>query len=183
MEFRIFTEPHQGASYEDLLAVALVLTVTKAVVWWMSGSVALLASMADSLLDLTASVTVYFAVRYAAEPADAEHRFGHGKAEARQPVVVDDIVERVARMCRRTLASTSSILSRVSRIGVVGSNETTGPLIEESQNSFESIKEEFAIENINRLTALCGELLGATCALYNRLDNRAPPNWDHHRSD
>jgi len=60
----------------------VILTLTKAIVWWMSGSVALLASMADSLLDLTASLTVYFSVRYAAEPADAEHRYGHGKAEA-----------------------------------------------------------------------------------------------------
>ena len=60
----------------------MILTLTKAIVWWMSGSVALLASMADSLLDLTASLTVYFSVRYAAEPADAEHRYGHGKAEA-----------------------------------------------------------------------------------------------------
>ncbi|MHA6288100.1 cation diffusion facilitator family transporter [Maricaulis sp. CAU 1757] len=73
---------HSGRAARASVAVALVLTLTKAVVWWMSGSVALLASMADSLLDLTASVTVYFAVRYAAEPADAEHRFGHGKAEA-----------------------------------------------------------------------------------------------------
>lgn len=64
------------------VGVAVVLTVSKALVWWMSGSVALLASMADSLLDLTASLTVFFAVRYAAEPADEEHRFGHGKAEA-----------------------------------------------------------------------------------------------------
>jgi cation diffusion facilitator family transporter len=47
-----------------------------------SGSVALLASMADSGLDLVASATTFFAVRYAAAPPDAEHRFGHGKAEA-----------------------------------------------------------------------------------------------------
>ncbi|WP_300556035.1 cation diffusion facilitator family transporter [Maricaulis sp.] len=71
-----------GAATWASLSVALILTATKAVVWYMSGSVALLASMADSLLDLTASLTVFFAVRYAAEPADAEHRFGHGKAEA-----------------------------------------------------------------------------------------------------
>lgn len=64
------------------VAVAVVLAVTKAIVWYMSGSVALLASMADSALDLTASLTVFFAVRYAAEPADREHRYGHGKAEA-----------------------------------------------------------------------------------------------------
>lgn len=64
------------------VAVAAILVLAKAFAWWMSGSVALLASLADSFLDLTASLTVYFAVRYAAEPADADHRFGHGKAEA-----------------------------------------------------------------------------------------------------
>ncbi len=64
------------------VAMALVLVVIKAIVWTASGSVALLASMADSGLDLVASGTTYFAVRYAATPPDAEHRFGHGKAEA-----------------------------------------------------------------------------------------------------
>ncbi|HEY7851747.1 MAG TPA: cation diffusion facilitator family transporter [Caulobacteraceae bacterium] len=64
------------------VAVALVLVVIKAVVWWVTDSVALLASMADSGLDLLASSATFFAVRYAAAPPDAEHRFGHGKAEA-----------------------------------------------------------------------------------------------------
>lgn len=73
---------YTGQATAASVAVALVLTVTKGVIWWQSGSVALLASAADSLLDLTASLTVYFSVRYAAEPADAEHRYGHGKAEA-----------------------------------------------------------------------------------------------------
>ena len=50
--------------------------------WLASGSVALLASTADSGLDLVASLITFFAVRYAAAPPDAEHRFGHGKAEA-----------------------------------------------------------------------------------------------------
>ncbi|MBR9826801.1 MAG: cation transporter [Alphaproteobacteria bacterium] len=71
-----------GAATTASVAVATILVVTKAIVWWMSGSVALLASLADSFLDLTASLTVFFAVRYAAEPADDEHRYGHGKAEA-----------------------------------------------------------------------------------------------------
>jgi cation diffusion facilitator family transporter len=44
--------------------------------------VALLASLADSGLDLVASLATFFAVRYAVAPPDAEHRFGHGKAEA-----------------------------------------------------------------------------------------------------
>lgn len=63
-------------------AMALLLVVGKGVVWWMSGSVALLVSAADSGLDLLASLLTFFAVRYAAAPPDSEHRFGHGKAEA-----------------------------------------------------------------------------------------------------
>jgi ferrous-iron efflux pump FieF len=64
------------------MGVAFILVALKAVVWLATGSVALLASMADSGLDLIASAVTFFAVRYAAEPPDAEHRFGHGKAEA-----------------------------------------------------------------------------------------------------
>lgn len=64
------------------VATATVLVLIKAVAWHASGSVALLASMADSGLDLVASLATFFAVRYAASPPDAEHRFGHGKAEA-----------------------------------------------------------------------------------------------------
>src|SRR5215472_6453396 len=42
----------------------------------------MLASLADSALDLLAALGTFFAVRYAVAPPDAEHRFGHGKAEA-----------------------------------------------------------------------------------------------------
>lgn len=61
---------------------ASVLVAVKAVAWIASGSVALMASMADSGLDLLASLATFIAVRYAAAPPDSEHRFGHGKAEA-----------------------------------------------------------------------------------------------------
>src|SRR5471032_273337 len=64
------------------VATAVVLVTIKALVWLASGSVALLASMADSGLDVVASGATFFAVRYAAAPPDAEHRYGHGKAEA-----------------------------------------------------------------------------------------------------
>jgi cation diffusion facilitator family transporter len=64
------------------VAVAVVLTAAKAAALAMSGSVALLASLADSGLDLVASLITFGAVRYAAAPPDQEHRFGHGKAEA-----------------------------------------------------------------------------------------------------
>src|SRR3546814_15450001 len=42
----------------------------------------MLGSLADSGLDLLASVIALYSVRLAAQPADADHRFGHGKAEA-----------------------------------------------------------------------------------------------------
>ena len=64
------------------VVTAAVLVALKAAAWRGSGSVALLASLADSGLDLLASLATFFAVRYAAEPPDSEHRFGHGKAEA-----------------------------------------------------------------------------------------------------
>ena len=62
--------------------VAVGLTVLKAVAWRWSGSTSLLASTADSALDTVAALGAFWAVRYAVAPADAEHRFGHGKAEA-----------------------------------------------------------------------------------------------------
>lgn len=64
------------------VATAAILIVIKAIAWVASDSVAILASLSDSALDLVASLITVYAVRYAAEPPDAEHRFGHGKAEA-----------------------------------------------------------------------------------------------------
>ena len=48
----------------------------------MTGSVSLLASLIDSLLDIAASVVNLIVVRYSLQPADREHTFGHGKAES-----------------------------------------------------------------------------------------------------
>lgn len=62
--------------------VALTLIAAKAYAWWLSGSVALLGSLADSSLDFLASAVNLFAIIVALQPADEEHRFGHGKAEA-----------------------------------------------------------------------------------------------------
>ena len=64
------------------LAVALTLIVAKAIAWWMSGSVSLLAGLTDSLMDSAASLINLLAVHYALKPADDDHRYGHGKAEA-----------------------------------------------------------------------------------------------------
>ena len=68
------------ATYSSV-CVAILLIGIKAVVWFMSGSVSILASLVDSLMDAGASVLNLLAVRLALQPADHEHRFGHGKAE------------------------------------------------------------------------------------------------------
>lgn len=62
--------------------VALVLIIIKTWAWDQTQSVSLLASLIDSIMDSAASLINFFAVRYAMAPADEEHRFGHGKAEA-----------------------------------------------------------------------------------------------------
>ena len=64
------------------LAVALFLALSKAVAWWLSGSVSLLAGLTDSLLDGAASLINLLAVHYSLRPADDDHRYGQGKAEA-----------------------------------------------------------------------------------------------------
>jgi len=69
------------ATYASV-AVAASLISAKAVAWWVSGSVSLLATLIDSALDALASLLNLLAVRHALSPADIEHRFGHGKAEA-----------------------------------------------------------------------------------------------------
>ncbi|HCH32623.1 MAG TPA: divalent metal cation transporter FieF [Oceanospirillaceae bacterium] len=62
--------------------VALGLIMLKSWAWENTQSVSLLASLIDSIMDSAAAVINFFAVRYAMAPADKEHRFGHGKAEA-----------------------------------------------------------------------------------------------------
>lgn len=64
------------------LSTALILVAAKAFAWWLSGSVSLLAGLTDSLLDGAASLINLIAVHYALQPADENHRYGHGKAEA-----------------------------------------------------------------------------------------------------
>lgn len=76
---------HGAATTKAALAgvsVATFLLVIKVYAAAQTGSVALLGSLADTGLDLVASLVTLFAVRYALQPADNEHRFGHGKAEA-----------------------------------------------------------------------------------------------------
>lgn len=69
------------ATYASVF-VALILIMSKIVAWKLTGSVGVLSSLADSFLDMVASTANLFAVRHAMQPADKEHRFGHGKIEA-----------------------------------------------------------------------------------------------------
>ncbi len=64
------------------ISMALFLVALKTYASWDTGSVAMLGSLADTALDFVASLITFFGVRWAAMPADDEHRFGHGKAEA-----------------------------------------------------------------------------------------------------
>jgi len=64
------------------ITVALFLVALKAWAAWSTGSTAMLGSLADTALDLIASIATLVGVWIAAQPEDEEHRFGHGKAEA-----------------------------------------------------------------------------------------------------
>jgi ferrous-iron efflux pump FieF len=63
------------------VSVSLFLVAIKTAAYFASGSVALLASLADSALDLFTAGLNMLAIHESLTPADAEHRFGHGKAE------------------------------------------------------------------------------------------------------
>ena len=79
-------KPLDRAGLLKLASLASVLTasfliVAKLAAWSVTGSVSLLASLVDSVMDSIASLINLFAIRYSLQPADEKHRFGHGKAE------------------------------------------------------------------------------------------------------
>jgi ferrous-iron efflux pump FieF len=88
---------NRSAAYASI-AVALLLTALKGWAAWSTGSTAMLGSLADTGLDLIASVVTLAGVSVAAQPDDAKHRFGHGKAEA------------LAAMFQVTLISISAVV-------------------------------------------------------------------------
>ncbi len=69
------------ATYASV-STAVVLILVKVVAWLITDSVSILATLVDSSLDVLASLLNMIAIRHALVPADREHRFGHGKAEA-----------------------------------------------------------------------------------------------------
>jgi ferrous-iron efflux pump FieF len=79
----------ENRSYEKLLKLATTASVATAAVlicvklgaWFFTGSLSVLASLVDSLMDAAASAINLLAVRYSLKSADEDHGFGHGKAE------------------------------------------------------------------------------------------------------
>lgn len=70
----------RSATYASV-GVAVGLVIAKTWAWRATDSVSVLSSLADSFLDILASLLTFWAVRFSLEPADVEHRFGHGKSE------------------------------------------------------------------------------------------------------
>jgi ferrous-iron efflux pump FieF len=64
------------------VSMALCLLGLKGWAAWETQSVSMLGSLADTGLDIVASLVTLYSVKLAAQPADHDHRFGHGKAEA-----------------------------------------------------------------------------------------------------
>jgi cation diffusion facilitator family transporter len=61
--------------------VATAVLALKLVAWWVTGSVALLADALESVVNVAAAGAALAAVRFAAIPPDANHPYGHSKAE------------------------------------------------------------------------------------------------------
>ncbi len=72
----------KSVSTRVTLIVAILLSIGKLAGWLITGSIVLLASAIDALVDTGASIVTLLGVRYAQQPPDRDHRFGHGKGEA-----------------------------------------------------------------------------------------------------
>ena len=113
----------RNATYASV-SVAITLIAAKVAAWIITDSVAILSTLIDSLLDALASVVTLLAVRHALQPADSEHRFGHGKAEAlaglgQAAFITGSAVLLVAEAAGR-LASPQLVTHEYVGIGVMG---------------------------------------------------------------
>lgn len=101
-------------------AVAVTLLALKAWAAWATGSVAMLGSLADTTLDLLASLLTLFAVGLAATPADDDHRFGHGKAEAIAALMQTLLIigSAVAILWRAIISFGATDLPRAPEVGI-----------------------------------------------------------------
>jgi len=75
----------------SLLAGCVVLGL-KAAAWWLTGSAALYSDALESTVNVAASLVAWGALRFAARPADANHPYGHDKAEFFSAVIEGGLV-------------------------------------------------------------------------------------------
>ena len=106
--------PHAVRAALASVGMASALLLLKAFAAWATGSVAMLGSLADTALDLLASLVTLYGVKLAAMPADHDHRFGHGKAEA---------LAALFQVALITLSAAAILWRAVARFGAGGVNE------------------------------------------------------------
>ncbi|MEL0660064.1 cation diffusion facilitator family transporter [Psychromonas arctica] len=92
------------------IVAASLLIIVKLIAWIMTGSSSILAALTDSLMDVTTSIINLFAIKIALQPADKEHRFGHGKAES------------LAGLAQAAFISGSSVFLMINGISAVVNN-------------------------------------------------------------
>lgn len=142
------------------VGVAAILLLLKAGAYWQSGSMAVLGSLADTCLDLVASIATLMGVRWAAMPADHDHRFGHGKAEALVALLQVTLI---------TLAALTLLAESARRL-LAGGYETRAPETGIAVSVVAIILSFFLILYQKRIIARTGSLAIGTDNLHYRSD-------------
>lgn len=106
--------PHAVRAALASVGMASALLLLKGFAAWATGSIAMLGSLADTALDLLASLVTLYGVKLAATPADHDHRFGHGKAEA---------LAALFQVALITLSAAAILWRAVARFGASGVND------------------------------------------------------------
>lgn len=70
------------------LGVSIIVLLIKGVAYWLTGSVALFSDALESIINVATAIAAVLAIRYAAQPADKQHPYGHEKAEYLSAVII-----------------------------------------------------------------------------------------------
>ena len=150
---------HRGALTQRAAIASIgVATVLLGLKFWAeraTGSVAMLGSLADTALDLLSALATFYAVWLAAQPADADHRFGHGKAEAIAALMQTLVIlgSAVAIGWRAVLQFGNTGEPHGAAIGIVVSLPITSPVDFISGDKSGSTPVSFWNENTGAFTA------------------------------
>ena len=80
------------------IAVGLLVLALKVTAWWVTGSAALFSDAAESTVNVAAAIVALLALRFAAQPADANHPYGHDKAELFAAVIEGSMIVLAAAL-------------------------------------------------------------------------------------